>query len=86
MTKPDPIAEAFASFEGVDPRDRLTSNDAGRPSVETKGSLLVTAREAASLLGCSLEALRKRVQRAQLPRGCVVQVGRSYRFRRDRLL
>jgi hypothetical protein len=47
---------------------------------------LLSASEAALFLGLSVAALRKRAQRSQLPRGAVVQVGRRYQFRRDRLL
>ncbi len=48
---------------------------------------LLSAKEAARLLGCSVDALRKKVQRAQLPRGAVVHTGkRAYRLRRDKLL
>ena len=47
---------------------------------------LVDASTAASLLGISVAALRKRVQRGHLPRGAVSYSGRRYYFRRDRLL
>jgi hypothetical protein len=47
---------------------------------------LVNASTAASLLGISVAALRKRVQRGHLPRGAVTYSGRRYYFRRDRLL
>ena len=47
---------------------------------------LVDASTAAGLLGISVAALRKRVQRGHLPRGAVSYSGRRYYFRRDRLL
>jgi hypothetical protein len=57
------------------------------PTPEREPSALVGAEEAAHVLGTTVAALRKRVQRAQLPHGAVVYVGtRHYMFRRDRLL
>jgi hypothetical protein len=47
---------------------------------------LIGARDAARILGISVPALRKRVQRGDLPRGAVVYTGRRYQFRRDRLI
>ena len=47
---------------------------------------LVDASTAARLLGISVAALRKRVQRGHLPRGAVSYSGRRYYFRQDRLL
>ncbi|MDP9002456.1 MAG: hypothetical protein M3O46_20380 [Myxococcota bacterium] len=49
-------------------------------------SALLAAPEAARILGITVAALRKRVQRGDLPRGCVVYHGRRYQFRRDRLV
>jgi hypothetical protein len=47
---------------------------------------LVDASTAAGILGISLAALRKRVQRGAFARGVVVYTGRRYQFRRDRLV
>jgi len=49
-------------------------------------SALVNASTAAGILGISLAALRKRVQRGAFARGVVVYAGRRYQFRRDRLV
>ncbi len=56
------------------------------PNQATVLPALLSVAEAAQLLGLSIPALRKRVQRSQLPRGAVVQTGRRYKLRRDRLL
>ncbi len=48
---------------------------------------LGSAKEAADLLGINVEALWKRVQRAQIPRRAVVRTGkRGYSFRLDLLV
>jgi hypothetical protein len=74
------------SLEGGQP-ERGDAVAATRSTVAAPGpAVLLSAGQAAALLGISVAALRKRVQRSQLPRGSVVQTGRSYQFRRDRLL
>lgn len=60
---------------------RLSPSTTTRPS-----AALLSAPGAAALMGISVDALRKRVQRGDLPRGAVVYTGRRYQFRRDRLI
>ena len=79
----DALADAVAA--------RLTDMDwqaqAARRQTPVPPTALLSVKEAAQLLGCSINALRKKVQRAQLPRGAVVYTGKvSYRIRRDKLL
>lgn len=54
--------------------------------VSSPDPLLVDRREAARLLGISVEALDKRVQRSQLPPGALKRTGRRLQFVRAKLL
>jgi DNA-directed RNA polymerase specialized sigma24 family protein len=86
----DELAEAVA--KRVVARLAVLPPDAREPAtlVDTRDArppvALLAAPEAARVLGITVAALRKRVQRGDLPRGCVVYHGRRYQFRRDRLV
>jgi hypothetical protein len=90
------VANALAhlAYEAAGVNDVESSGPAGPAPASlahTVGLLrplpaLVDASTAARLLGISVAALRKRVQRGHLPRGAVSYSGRRYYFRRDRLL
>lgn len=61
---------------------RATPPDANGTPARRRGN----AREAAAILGITVAALRKRVQRGELPRGAIVYRGRRrYEFILDRL-
>lgn len=44
---------------------------------------LLTTREVADLIGCSVEHVRRLAREKRIPR---IEVGRGYRFRYDRIL
>lgn len=74
-------------FSGVDEFSELLK--AARTEVPDKPlppPLLVNAPEAAHLMGITVEALKKRTQRYQMPAGSVVYTGRRVQYVRDRLV
>ncbi|MBX3260377.1 MAG: hypothetical protein KF782_11855 [Labilithrix sp.] len=76
-------------FSGVDGfTGMLTRATAATPPNGNGGErpLLINAPEATHLLGITLEALKKRTQRYQMPAGSVVYTGRRVQYVRDRLV
>jgi len=89
-------ADEASRFEAHVARQKLAAAVARKLAAPTRATpadangtparRLGNAREAAAVLGISVPALRKRVQRAALPRGAVVYTGRRCQFRLDRLV
>lgn len=79
-----PVSVRFSSVEEFS--DLLKAVRMGGPVASLPPPLLINAPEAAHLLGVSIEALKKRTQRYQMPAGSVVYTGRRVQYVRDRLV
>jgi hypothetical protein len=91
-TEVDAIRAKYANLRGArreqlvaDLADAVVRLMAASETRAIAGPVVVDAPEAARLLGITVNALRLRTQRGQMPPGSVVRTGRRVQFKTDAL-